>query len=559
MPGRGLLRSLRPAVRSSARAPRPLSGGSRAVRRRSAGWTFVWGFVGFFVLGCGWSLAVPYDGFADEARHTVRAWSAAGGEWVFHGPVQSDGTPLITAPRSLAPNAPVASACFQQHPQLSAACSPRAGLRSDAHRMVTIGSGAGRYNPLYYVIVGQPLRLWPDQRGIYLARALSDALVSALFATALAVTVLARHGRRLLSGLLVALTPVALHLSSAINPAGVEIAAAVMLWAALVLLVDGRRNSPVLVRVCGVAAAIVAVVRAGGVAWLALIFAVAALGLTRDHARALARSRTVRRWSALVVPAMVAGTWWTLWQKTIGQAGSAAPGRSRVDMVVNALNVDIWGRGEYLVKGLVGLVGFGDTSPPGIVYPVWFCVFGVVLFGALALTRWRDRIRLLIPVVGAAVLSLAVDIGPISQGWYVSQGRYALPVLAGVPILGAYLLGERGVLDDERLARLARASTMVLLPLQLVTLYAAMLRYQRGFPSGDPIPLQPVNPFKGAWLPPLGPQLPLALASVGLVVLGVLLWRTASGDAFPPVPGSGRAGSPARGRDPVAEPPVPQP
>ncbi|MEZ0069321.1 hypothetical protein ABIA32_005365 [Streptacidiphilus sp. MAP12-20] len=518
------------------RARVPQSGDARAALGRVAGRTFLWAFLALFGLGCGWALAVPYDGFPDEARHAVRAWSAAGGEWVFHGPVLADGTPLIAAPRSLAPNAPASSACFHQHPQLSAACSPPAGLRSDAHHTVAIASGAGRYNPLYYVIVGQPLRLWPTLRGIYLARMLSNALVSALFATSLAVARTARTGRRLLSGLLVALTPVALHLSSAINPAGVEIAAAVMLWSGLVLVVDGRATSPTLIRVCGVGAAVVATVRAGGVAWLALIGCVAALGLSRRHARVLAHSLTVRRWAAVVAVALLAGVGWSAWQDPTGQALSVPPGQSRFSVIANTLNVDVWGRGEYLVKGMVGLVGFGDTSPPGIVFPLWFCACGVILFGSVALTGWRDRARLLLLIGGTAVLTLAADAGPISQGWYLSQGRYLLPVLAGVPILGSYLLAERGILDDAHMARLTRCYVVVLLPFQLITLYATMLRYQRGFPSGDPIPLMPVNPFKGDWLPPLGPQLPLVLAAAGLAGLGALIWRTASRSDTPPAP-----------------------
>jgi hypothetical protein len=221
-------------------------------------------------------------------------------------------------------------------------------------------------------------------------------------------------------------------------------------------------------------------------------------------------------------------------------------------MVVNALNVDVWGRGEYLVDGLVGLVGFGDTSPPGIVFPVWFCAFGVVLFGAVALTGRLDRVRLLLLVAGTALLTLAADVGPISQGWYLSQGRYSLPALAGVPILGSFLLAERGALDDARLARLTRCYVLVLLPLQFVTLYAAMLRYQRGIPSGDPIPLVPVNPLKGDWLPPLGPQLPLALTALGLTGLGVLVWRAAAHRDTPA--GGLRSARSTRGTGPAVSP-----
>ncbi|MFC1401967.1 MULTISPECIES: DUF2142 domain-containing protein [Streptacidiphilus] len=496
---------------------------------------FWWAFVGFLVLGIGWGLAVPYDGFADEARHVARAYSAAGGQLVFHGDLvtvdtqatggPAAGTPLIKVPRSLAPNAPSGSACFQQDPGLAASCSPPAGRTQDEHTIVEIPSGAGYYNPIYYVIVGQPLRLWPNSTGIYLARLLSDAMVSALFAAAFAITAMARRGRRMLAGLLVALTPVAINLAPAINPAGLEIGGAAVLWTALVLLVDGRQRSANLVRLASLGAAIVATVRFGGILWLALIVGVAALGMDRDRLRRLTRLRLVRRWGTFVAVAVAAGALWTLWQDPAGDAVSTSGDRSLAYKVFAALSVDTWDRGEYLVKGMVGLVGFGETSPPAIVFPVWFCAFGALLFTAVVLTRRLDRIRLGILVIGTFGVLIASDVGPISQGWYLSQGRYGLPAILGVPILGAYLLVERGVFSEAHLRTLTRAYVLLLLPLQLLTFYTAMLRYQQGLKGGNPLPVQPWNPFVGSWLPASGPELPLAAAVIGLAVLGWLVWR----------------------------------
>lgn len=502
---------------------------SAAPGRAAGRWTprrvFWWAFTAFFVIGIGWGFAVPYDGFADEARHTVRAYTAAGGQFVFHGPTQPDGTPLITAPRSLAPNAPANSACFQQNPAIPANCSPPAGRAADEHTMVQLASGAGRYNPIYYAIVGQPLRIWPNYTGIYLARMISNAMVSALLAAAFAATLLAPRGRRLLAGLLVALTPVALNLSAAINPAGLEIAGATVLWTALVLLVDGRQSSPVLVRLAGLGGAVVATVRFGGVLWLALILGVAAMGLSRGRARELLRETAVRRWGAVVAVATVAGAVWTLWQDPAGQAVSTSARQSLLHMVTNAISIDLWDRGEYLVKGMVGLVGFGETSPPAIVFPLWFCAFGALVFTAAVLTRPLDRLRLAILVVGTFGLLFASDVSPISQGWYLSQGRYGLPLILGVPILGAYLLVERGVFSEARLRTLTRSYVLILLPLQLVTFYAAMLRYQRGIRTGNPLPVQPWSPFKGTWLPASGPEFPMAAMMAGLALLGWLVWR----------------------------------
>lgn len=513
------------AVAAVGSNPTAVAEPERAPERWTPVRVFWWAFVGFLVLGIGWGLAVPYDGFADEARHAARAYTAAAGQIVFNGDTQSDGTPLIKVPKSLAPNAPASAACFQQDPGIAAGCSPAAGRVQDEHTIVEIPSGAARYNPIYYVIVGQPLRLWPDSTGIYLARLLSDAMVSALFAAAFAMTAMARRGRRMLAGLLVALTPVAVNLAPAINPAGLEIGGAAVLWTALVLLVDGRQRSAALVRLAALGAAIVATVRFGGILWLVLIFGVAALGMSRDRLQRLTRLRMVRRWGAFVAVTVVAGAFWSVWQDPAAAAVTTSGGRSLPYKIFAAFSVDIWDRGEYLVKGMVGLIGFGETSPPGIVFPIWFCAFGALLFTAMALTRTLDRIRLGILVVGTFGLLVASDVGPISQGWYLSQGRYGLPAILGVPILGAYLLVERGVFSDAHLRTLTRAYVLLLLPLQFVTFYAAMLRYQQGIKGGSPLPVQPWNPFTGSWLPASGPELPFAAALVGLAVLGWLVWR----------------------------------
>ena len=86
-------------------------------------------------------------------------------------------------------------------------------------------------------------------------------------------------------------------------------------------------------------------------------------------------------------------------------------------------------------------------------------------------------------------------------------------------------LVERGVFSEAHLRTLTRAYVLLLLPLQLVTFYASMLRYQQGMKNGNPLPVQPWNPFGGTWLPASGPELPLAAAVIGLVVIGRLVWR----------------------------------
>jgi len=74
------------------------------------------------------------------------------------------------------------------------------------HAKVRVVSWVGRYNPLYYLAVGGPLRFWPDLTGILLSRILAALLASA-FVAAAAMVALRTRRPLLLAALLTVLTP----------------------------------------------------------------------------------------------------------------------------------------------------------------------------------------------------------------------------------------------------------------------------------------------------------------------------------------------------------------
>ena len=123
------------------------TGADTSVRR-----TFWWAFLGFLLLGVGWSLAMPYDGPADEMQHVTRAYSLVSGEVVVGGDA------LVTVPGSLAPAGLTGEQpCMRWHLETTAACatSPDAHT-ADSSTLVRTPSGAANYNPLYYALVGLP-------------------------------------------------------------------------------------------------------------------------------------------------------------------------------------------------------------------------------------------------------------------------------------------------------------------------------------------------------------------------------------------------------------------
>src|SRR5690242_13724915 len=112
----------------------------------------------------GWAIAAPYNGTPDEIDHIIRAVGVVQGQ-VAPTParaVRGSGA-YQTVPRGLVRD----NTCWIFKPGVSAACAPGPG--SDRTPVVA-GSGAGRYFPAYYALVGLPLRLWPGLPGLYLAR-----------------------------------------------------------------------------------------------------------------------------------------------------------------------------------------------------------------------------------------------------------------------------------------------------------------------------------------------------------------------------------------------------
>jgi hypothetical protein len=198
-------------------------------------------FAAFGLLAVAWSLAMPADGTTDERQHLERAYGAVTGQLL--APQAED--PLVHRPGAafevpkslLPPNALcVYFPNFRQDRSWVAAAASCQHPAPATHAKVRVVSWVGRYNPLYYLLVGGPLRFWPDMTGIVLSRILA-ALLSSAFAAAAAVVAIRTRRPLLLAALLTVLTPTTIALSSTVNPNGVEITAALLLWVCLADLV----------------------------------------------------------------------------------------------------------------------------------------------------------------------------------------------------------------------------------------------------------------------------------------------------------------------------------
>jgi Predicted membrane protein (DUF2142) len=477
-------------------------------------------FLAFALLGAAWSLAMPYDGPADELQHVLRAYG------VWSGQIHS-ATGLIRAPRSLLPNGlQITESCFRWNHAASAHCAATAG--SDAaqiHQMIETPSNAVNYSPVYYALVGWPIRIWPTYAGIILARLLTTLFMSAFIGCAVAAVARLKHSRWLLAGLLVALTPVVVNLEGAVNPAGPEIVAGLALWAALIGIVDARQASPELIRLACVSAAFLAVFRSFGLEWMLLIVGTAGLGLgwprLRDPRRwasglrRAATDRTLRRWLPLTAVGVGFGF---AWDEFTGGVGNLAAGSTAGQLALAHAYVDeLWTRTTIYTDGFIALTSYGDVPTPDLVFYVWFGACAALVLLALAVSGRLARLRIAGVILAAYFILIYPDAETVAHGWWLSQGRYALPFIVGAPLLAAQALGEQKALASVHLRKLIRLIGLVLLPVQLFMLYVTMIRFESGSKH--------LNVLRGKWLPPFGPELPLLLCCAGIAVAGFLVLR----------------------------------
>jgi hypothetical protein len=443
-----------------------------------------------------------------------------------------------TVPRGL-----VRANCWAFDATKSAAC---AEPPSADPTPVSAPTGAGRYFPPYYAVVGWPLAWWPGYSGLFVARLIGGALSAALLAGAVVAVVRRSRHRLVLGGLLVGLTPMATCMAAAVNPNGLEIAAAIAFFTGLFHLFLGRRAGPQpaestngLMWLVGTSALALAVLRASSPLWVAVGLLAVLVPWSAANVAPLLRRKATWVWVVVIGAAGVAAVVWILAKHT-ADLGDYTGGRTLTTSQAWMVEAENW-RG-YLDQA-VGVTGWLDTRMSGVFYLVWQLAAGALLLAAVVAGRWVDRWRMLVLVAGGVLVPAYLEVRFANVTGFITQGRYVLPMLAGIVLFAAFVLEERG-LDGPRARTTVRLCVVLLLPIHLVCLLYTMARWQRGLPDVGQRGITSLDPTQGAWHPVVGSVVPLVVEIAGLLVIGVLVWRAAAGaPAAPPRPDDDKAPS----------------
>jgi hypothetical protein len=501
----------------------------------------LWALVGLllFALAAAWSVATPLMASPDEPSHVVKAAAVARGQWsgtLGPKPTGASGpgtATIVRLPTDLAASIALPD-CYAFHPEKAANCAPR--LPARASGTVSVQTFAGQYPPLYYLLVGWPSLLLSGEAGLYAMRLASAAISAAMFTWG-AFRLSTVSGNRLaLWGAVVAITPMCLFLAGTVNPSGLEISAAFSFWAACLVIVSrhGLLGTGTLLQ-AAVSGAVLVNIRASSPFWALAIVLVAMVAAPPGRLHQLVRHRLAPWLGSVALLASVPAVGWILTH------GRVASSRNLYTQFANpkVTLLRIQGRGLEYLQNMIGNFGWLDTPAPPLTYVLWYVAAGaLVLLGLTAAMRARSKTGLGLLVGGVAAVPFIFQFPTAAGASLIWQGRYALPVAVGVPLLAALLLGEQRPHVVESHLRVFRGTLPVVVAAHIAAFYWASRRYSDGVDGH-------VITFAPQWSSPIGFLTGTALYAVLCTALAVIVWRRSG-----PIP--------ARSEDdpPLAERPV---
>lgn len=380
--------------------------------------------LGCFLLQTAWTLAVPTFRGIDEYEHVYKAAAVARGDWSpHHRPSPTLWGEVVVVPADLVD---AARPTCETLPDTDCDALGPAGAGQ-----VEMPTSAGRYNPLFYFVVGTVARPFSGDAALYVMRTTAGLMCACL--VALSALTLRRWSRTAwpAATLLLACTPMFTYSTMVASPNGIEMAGALLVWSAVLGLARpsvSSRDLRLFIVMATVGAVPLLVVRSLGPLWLLLICVCVLPLLTRAHLRRLTETPLLRRCAAglsVLAVAAAAYTWW---------AGTNAIGDGPKSFGVPSIG-DLTGQWVLWFIQTVGTIPARDELAPLPLYALAFLTWWVVTWATLRQADGRARAALLSVFVLAGAVPLAVTIASYDAAGAVWQGRYTLPLTIGFALL----------------------------------------------------------------------------------------------------------------------------
>ncbi|MFF2273361.1 DUF2142 domain-containing protein [Agromyces sp. NPDC058136] len=475
--------------------------------RPSTAPTFWIAFAIFGTLAILWSLASPVFSVPDENAHATKAVAQVRGQVIGYT-VPGVKHIVVDLPEGFEYDTNIL--CFATQPTRSAECGGAefgAGVGTS-----TFNTWVGAYNPIYYYLVGWPSLFTDGNAAVYAMRIASSLLGALMLAAAFQVSVAGKRARWMPLALAFVAAPMNLYLLGSVNPNGAELGSAILLWAALLRLLetfDRRAPSGVddegatlprwyLWAMVTVASVILVNARALGPLWLVVIVGLCFIASGWPAVRGLFTNGRSYIWLSAIALGGLFSLGWTLSGGSLSNQAepSDAPlvGATFLQGFLYTVRMT-----PHFLQQAIGYFGWLDTPLPVAAYWLFVAAFGVLLLLVFAAARRRSMLVLGSVLLAAFLVPALVQGYSVGQTGIIWQGRYALFLYIGIAIVAGWLLSR----DAPRIGFLARRMTWVaagLLALYGVVAFThVMVRYVVG--EGAALSTMFSAP---QWQPPLG-------------------------------------------------------
>jgi hypothetical protein len=293
-----------------------------------------------------------------------------------------------------------------------------------------VASGAGRYNPAFYGVVGLVARPFNGTSALYAMRAAAAGWCAVFFWLILRVVHTWSSRRALLPLLLVGLTPTVMYSAAIAAPNGVEMMAGLLWWVSLIALLrpgsEGDDRPALLGAMTG--GFVLIVVRSLGPLWCVLALTTCLLALPISRTRAVEIVR--QRWAIACVLVLAAGSAfslaWIMGQKPL------QIGIERVDYSTSErISLTLQGVALWPFQ-MIGAFPYRDQPAWPFVY-LAALVLGVLwLAGAWAGAANRLRFGIGLCVAVAMIVPAIITYSTLEEFGTAWQGRYTLPYALGL-------------------------------------------------------------------------------------------------------------------------------
>ncbi len=486
----------------------------RGIRRRLRPWLPDAGFfVLMLIMLSTWLLAIPRWASPDEPEHVYKAYGTAHGQLLGREIIRDP--PVPSNIRQF--DGPVTFGlgdirCYFFRPESPAGCD--LGARPE------LESSAARYPPYYYALVGGGARLVGQPESVRTYRLFSALLCTAMLAGAFALLRRSRS-RRLAPLMLVTMTPMALFMMASVNPNATEISGFILIWALLTRLCVDDQPSKRFSLALGITAAVLIMFRPISAVWLACVGIIVLIAASPTRRREFFRKPFLVRLLVPLTVGVVASLAWLRFAAFKVSDSRVATNLTLREVV--RLSVDRW-HGYYLQ--MVGVLGWLDTNLPTVTY--WGWSIAIIAVAAIHLTRSGPRQWLtLAALVGAYLVTpIAINASTAASAGLSFQGRYSLPVFAGLAFLP--------MLDDRHLKAVRSSTLLMYVALAVITVaeVAGFWQMLRRFSVGasgkiwlvGDLPWQPGKIWLVGdlpWQPGIPPMLLIGVNAIVMILLCV--------------------------------------